>query len=56
MHKYWEQFRDEHHDMFGVEDCDDDVDSSDYMDDQEDDDENEPISMESLGLSWNDFM
>lgn len=59
---YWSQWSSEEIDsMHGIEpeDCRDEeeLDPSDYMDEQEDDEEyDEPVSMESLGMSWRDFM
>lgn len=65
MSAYWSQWSSEELDsMHGIEPEDyrndeEDIDPSDYMDEEEcDEDEEygEPVSMDSLGMSWSDFM
>lgn len=58
---YWSQWsREELDSMHGIEPSDyrdDELDPSDYMDDEDHDDEHdEPLTLESLGMSWRDFM
>lgn len=60
-HAYWAQFDQSEIDaMHGYDRHaydEDELDPSDYMDSEEhDEDEGVEISMESLGMSWRDFM